>query len=184
MKSTKSGLRDTFRRLRLSIPALERATRSRAIAENILALPQVAGAPVLMAYVAVGSEVDTRPILEACWLRGRAVALPRLVDAAGGVMEMRLVRQAADLVAGPQNIPEPDVLTCPLHMPQTGDVVLVPGVAFTPAGLRLGQGGGYYDRFLAAHPACWSIGLAFAEQMAGALPQEPHDGRLSQVVSG
>jgi 5-formyltetrahydrofolate cyclo-ligase len=64
------------------------------------------------------------------------------------------------------------------------DAVIVPGLAFTPAGDRLGQGGGWYDRFLArVAPACATVGVAFAPQIVDHLPTEPHDVRLDWVVT-
>ncbi len=68
--------------------------------------------------------------------------------------------------------------------PTAVDVVIVPGVAFTPDGARLGQGGGWYDRFLAAvRPGCTSIGVGFDPQVVDELPTEPHDIRLDSVVT-
>jgi 5-formyltetrahydrofolate cyclo-ligase len=64
------------------------------------------------------------------------------------------------------------------------DAVIVPGLAFTRAGDRLGQGGGWYDRFLSAvRSDCVSIGVCFAEQLVDALPLEPHDVAVDHVVT-
>ncbi len=68
--------------------------------------------------------------------------------------------------------------------PSWPDVVIVPGLAFTPHGDRLGQGGGWYDRFLAgARPDCRTIGVGFVEQIVDTLPVEDHDVRLDHVVT-
>ena len=68
--------------------------------------------------------------------------------------------------------------------PSWPDVVIVPGLAFTSAGDRLGQGGGWYDRFLAGvRPECRTIGVGFVEQIVDALPVEDHDIRLDHVVT-
>lgn len=76
----------------------------------------------------------------------------------------------------PEDDPPPD--------PQSVDVVIVPGTAFTPGGDRLGQGGGWYDRFLSrVRPGCVTIGVGFAPQLVEALPVEPHDVRLDLVVT-
>jgi 5-formyltetrahydrofolate cyclo-ligase len=67
--------------------------------------------------------------------------------------------------------------------PLTLDVVVVPGLAFTPDGRRLGQGGGHYDRFLARlRPSCVTVGAAYAEQLVEDLPTEAHDVRVDLVV--
>ncbi len=64
------------------------------------------------------------------------------------------------------------------------DVVIVPCVAFTRSGERLGQGGGWYDRFLAeVRDDCLTIGVGFAEQLVDELPTEAHDVRLDLVVT-
>lgn len=75
-------------------------------------------------------------------------------------------------------VPEADV------EPAWPDVVVVPGLAFTVDGDRLGQGGGWYDRFLAAtRTDCSTIGVCFAEQVVDVVPLEAHDIRLDHVVT-
>jgi 5-formyltetrahydrofolate cyclo-ligase len=72
----------------------------------------------------------------------------------------------------------------PAADPSTIDVVIVPGTAFTAAGDRLGQGGGWYDRFLArVRPDCLTVGVAFAPQLVDSLPVAPHDLRVDVVVT-
>jgi 5-formyltetrahydrofolate cyclo-ligase len=68
--------------------------------------------------------------------------------------------------------------------PSWPDVVVVPGLAFTTAGDRLGQGGGWYDRYLAdVRTDCTIIGVCFSEQIVEALPVEPHDIAMHHVVT-
>ncbi len=75
-------------------------------------------------------------------------------------------------------VPEGDV------DPTWPDTVIVPGLAFTAAGDRLGQGGGWYDRFLAGTRAdCVAIGVCFSEQVLESLPVEPHDVVMDHVVT-
>ncbi len=78
------------------------------------------------------------------------------------------------LVLLPEQNPQPDSV----------DVVIVPGTAFTAAGDRLGQGGGWYDRFLLGiRPDCVTIGVGFEPQLVDALPTEAHDVRLDRIVT-
>jgi 5-formyltetrahydrofolate cyclo-ligase len=85
-------------------------------------------------------------------------------------------REQGKTVHVPEGEPPPDPLTI--------DVVIVPGTAFTPGGDRLGQGGGWYDRFLkTVRPDCVTIGVAFAPQIVDELPVEPHDVRIHKVVT-
>ncbi len=75
-------------------------------------------------------------------------------------------------------VPEDDV------DPVWPDVVLVPGLAFTPGGQRLGQGGGWYDRFLIdVRGDCETVGVCFREQLVDELPTEPHDVAVDRVVT-
>lgn len=68
--------------------------------------------------------------------------------------------------------------------PSWPDLVVVPGVAFTRTGDRLGQGGGWYDRFLVrTRPGCIHVGVAFDFQLLDAVPSAPHDVRLHGVVT-
>ena len=75
-------------------------------------------------------------------------------------------------------VPEADI------EPSWPDVVIVPGLAFTAAGDRLGQGGGWYDRFLSGVRAdCTSIGVCFAEQVLDTIPVLSHDVVMDHVVT-
>ena len=68
--------------------------------------------------------------------------------------------------------------------PQSIDAVIVPGLAFTPDGQRLGQGGGYYDQFMPLlRKDCSTIGVCFQEQLVAEVPAEAHDRRVQVVVT-
>lgn len=85
----------------------------------------------------------------------------------------------SDLERGPFGILQPSRAA-----PQiTPDLLFVPLIGFTERGERLGQGGGHYDRYLAAHPQTLAIGLAWDVQCVEELPSEPHDQRLDAVVT-
>jgi len=85
-------------------------------------------------------------------------------------------RSSDKRVVLPEDDPAPD--------PGTVDVVIVPGTAFTRSGLRLGQGGGWYDRFLPrTRSACVWIGVGFEPQLVDSLPVEAHDVRLDLVIT-
>lgn len=112
---------------------------------------------------------------------GHPIALPRF---AGSDAPMEFARHSdpfgeVDLEPGPFGLLQPrsdaDALT--------PDVLIVPLIGFTADGHRLGQGGGHYDRWLAANPDAIAIGLAWDCQLVDALPTEPHDRRLAAVVT-
>ena len=85
----------------------------------------------------------------------------------------------SDLVDGPMGLRQPPA-DAPLVEP---DVLFMPLVGFTDRGERIGQGGGFYDRWLAAHPQTIAIGMAWDVQKVGELPVEDHDMPLAAVVT-
>lgn len=100
----------------------------------------------------------------------------------GHAMEFRCVREPeTDMVPAAMGIPAPKT-TCPLVAPQELDILIVPGLAFTERGERLGYGGGYYDRYMPLCPQASLLALAFAEQMTDTLPTESHDCLIPQVL--
>jgi 5-formyltetrahydrofolate cyclo-ligase len=113
--------------------------------------------------------------------RGHPIALPR-VTTLDKPMEFRLHTdpyEESDLEAGVWGLRQPRV-DAPVVVPE---VLFMPLIGFTAKGDRLGQGGGYYDRFLAAHPQTIAIGMAWDVQEVAELPLELHDMRLSAIVT-
>ena len=113
--------------------------------------------------------------------RGHNVALPR-VTTLDKPMEFRLHTDPwgeSDLESGVWGLRQPR-LSAPVVVPE---VLFMPLVGFTAMGDRLGQGGGYYDRYLAAHPQTVAIGMGWDMQDVPELPTELHDIRLSAIVT-
>ena len=108
---------------------------------------------------------------------GKTVALP--VTQPDG--QMRFARYDGALVPGRFGIPEPPRSARTL-LPQPGDLMLVPALAYDRAGRRLGRGGGYYDRFLARVDCC-TVGLIRAAFLLDALPAEWNDVPVSAVIT-
>jgi 5-formyltetrahydrofolate cyclo-ligase len=112
---------------------------------------------------------------------GRHLALPWFADRSAP-MQFRAWRdpfQLSDLVPGPWGALQPEASADEL----VPDFAFVPLLGFTAKGHRLGQGGGHYDRWLAEHPGTVPFGLAWDIQKLEHLPQEPHDRRLSAVIT-
>jgi 5-formyltetrahydrofolate cyclo-ligase len=136
----------------------------------------------LAAYRALPREIDVDPLLTWYWSQGRQIWLPRV--AGPGDLRWHRVARAQDCVEGAYGIHEPDPEHCPEGLPSAVQV-LVPGVAFTRDGHRLGQGGGFYDRSLPRLRAsgCTLIGVAFREQIVDEIPVDAHDQMVGQVVT-
>jgi 5-formyltetrahydrofolate cyclo-ligase len=171
LREEKVALRAEMKRLRGLLDERAVAAAGAAVTARVLALPELA--PPFLCYLSVRREVPTRDLVEALRRRG-AVAVPRVID--GERMEARLLVEP--LVIGVLGIPTSDG-------PVVDDVAvaLCPGLAFDRTGARLGYGAGYYDRWLAAHPAVIPIGLTFDESLIEAVPSGSTDRRMALVVT-
>jgi 5-formyltetrahydrofolate cyclo-ligase len=129
-------------------------------------------------YLSTTGEVDTRPVIDALLAAGVTVLVPSLVDRT--TMVATEFPGWSALVTGALGIPSP-----PGAVAHGGtiDAVLVPGLAFSIAGGRLGYGAGYYDRWLAGHPAALRIGLCFESQLLADLPLADHDEPLDYLIT-
>ncbi len=152
----------------------------RALLSPILAeMEQQAGRPLCVAlYAALPHEVNLLPLLQEhpqhCY------AFPRCLP--GRQMSFHCVSQpSVELTPGAMGILTP-LPGLPLMEPERVDLLLVPGVAFTERGERLGYGGGFYDNFIPRCRRARVLALAFAEQLVETLPTEAHDLRVPQLM--
>jgi len=179
LRSQKRALRRRILALRDKLEPETRERHSAALRRVLGDLASYRSAKTVHLFVPFGSEVDTRPILEELWARQVRTVLPRV--AANRQLDHLAVTGSEELKPGAWEIPEP-VATCPAVDPSQVELILVPGVAFDRQGGRLGYGGGYYDRFLAACPAP-RIALAFALQIVDEVPRESHDLLVDDVLT-
>ena len=175
----KAALRTKIRAALRSLSPEQRRESDRALLDRFLALPQVADAHTLLLYHGLGTEPDTARLLEPLWALGKRVCLPRCLP--GNEMEARVVRRETVLVPHPWGMLEPG-LDCPLAGPADIDLVLVPGLAFDRSGGRLGQGGGFYDRWLAGFSGL-TVALCRGLVLLDQVPRESHDRRVDLVVT-
>lgn len=135
-------------------------------------------AGLILAFAPLPDEVSLWPLLESIAARGQ-LALPR-VD--GSRLSLFRVPHLTSLRAGPFRLLEPGPGALPVSAAEVG-VALVPGLAFTRTGARLGRGKGFYDRLLALLPATTPrIGVCYACQIVDSLPLEEHDMPVDEVV--
>ena len=148
------------------------------MAARVGATPEFALAERIVAYAALPDELPVFDLVEAALVAGKPLLWPR-VTLEGAIEVARaahaeLERDAAGWLTAPRAAPA-EPLT-------RADLVIVPGVAFTRRGARLGRGGGHYDRLLASSQAT-SVGVAFDIQLADQLPTEPHDRGVDLVAT-
>jgi len=137
-------------------------------------LPQYAAAASVMAFVGCKGEPDTDPLFARLAADGKRLLLPRVDD--GDIVVCSGLDPRSPSRFG---VSEPTGPALPVG---EADLVLVPGLAFTPAGYRLGYGGGFYDRFLPKVVGAY-VGVCFAEQIVDHLPVQAHDVPVQHVVS-
>lgn len=176
LTAEKSALR---RAVRSAFPgAEERDRQSRALCAHVTAWPPYQSAQVVAAYMPLPREADAVPLAEDILARGKTLALPRIESA--GVMTFRRVTALDELIPNRWGIPEP-AEDAPVVPPEAVDLILVPLEAVDRDGLRLGKGGGYYDRLLPRTQAL-TLGLALRHQRVERVPREPHDIPLHAVA--
>ena len=170
----KNALRKHFLRLRQARPPELAAADSARIRERLLRLAEVRAARSILLYLSARGEVDTWPLVELFLAEKRHLLAPRCRPGEPGRMDIHQIRALSDVAPGAFGLMEPRPDTP--RGETAPDIVLVPALSFDRRGFRLGFGGGYYDRFLAALSASVPvIGLAYDFQITDALPVEPWD---------
>lgn len=175
VRAAKQALRSRVLAARAALSAGDRAALADVLCARLLALPEVAVARCVAAYVGVGTELPTLPFLEALRGRGVAVLLPVLRPD----RSLAWGTYTGVLVDGPHGLVEPPSAAASLA---EADVVVAPGVAYDMAGHRLGRGGGSYDRALSSVTVP-VVGLALDDEMVEAVPVEAHDRTVDVVVT-
>ncbi len=176
----KRALRTELIAARARLSQEERSEKSRAIAERLEDVAAVRRARTVALYAPLGTEVDCAESARRIAARGGRVVYPRAV-----LGERRLVFcrcEPAELIRGPLGAREPPPGATEVALADL-DCVVMPGVAFSLDGLRLGRGGGYYDATLKAMSRTPRVGVAFEVQLVPALPREPHDAPLDALVT-
>jgi 5-formyltetrahydrofolate cyclo-ligase len=138
----------------------------------------IASGMIVAGYHAHRDEADPALLLQALTKRGAHIAFPR-VAAKHAALEFHRVPDGEILHPGAHGIHEPLA-----HWPRViPDMLLVPLLAYNDDGYRLGYGGGYYDRTLAALPGTRAIGIAYDGQRVDFLPHDAHDCRLNAILT-
>lgn len=178
-KAEKSRLR---KKVKVCIDALtdDYCTEAdRKITERLFSLDAWKRANVVFCYVGTGREIDTAVIIARAMAEGKRVGVPLCTGP--GMMEVRQIEDGKPLIPGSYGIPEPGK-ECPLIRPGEIELAVIPGLAFTREGSRLGYGGGYYDRYL---PEVKGLKVALCREkcLYSHLPTELHDTSMDGVLT-
>ena len=160
--------------MRKSISLQEKSQKENIIASKVLSLPEVSFANNICIYLPIGSEVDTKIIIDGLKSLGKKLFAP---VTNGDEMHAVEYSDKSDLVVGNFGITEPKGE--PFDKNKL-DLIIVPMVAFNSSRARIGYGKGYYDRFIPDD--CLTVGIAFSEQEFDFTP-ESFDKTLDIIVT-
>lgn len=182
--SSKAELRRALGEARRRLGAAERRERSRRVVAACKRLDGFRAAAVVCTYVSFREEVETVELIASLLDEGRRVAVPVHLHGTPQPMAFAEIRSLAELVPNHFGILQPPHDAARYLSTAAIPLFLVPGLAFDPAGRRLGYGLGFYDRaFAAAAPDALKLGLAFDLQVVECVPADPHDVPMDFVVT-
>ncbi|MEO1543715.1 MAG: 5-formyltetrahydrofolate cyclo-ligase [Pseudomonadota bacterium] len=181
--SEKKELRRVARRGRAAAHMQYGHEAGRMLAKFGLGFAGLADNHEVSGYIAIRDEIDPAPLLEAMSDKGHALALPVII-APDQALFLAGWTPGDDMAKGPMDIPEPVRNAASVSVDV--DCMLVPLLAVDRRGYRLGYGGGFYDRTIAALSklkAIKTVGLAFDEQIVDAVPHDDYDQRLDWILT-
>ena len=182
LEQEKALLRSTMRGVCADVSPHDARVRSEQATAHLLAEPCIHKAQCVALYVSVRHEMGTHLCLEALWGKGITSLVPRCDPARQGHMNFVELRDFSALQAGCFGLLEvgPDA---PIAT-RIPDVLIMPALAIDAQGHRLGQGGGYYDRFLMreAWKAVPRIAFVYSSQIVEAVPHASHDCTVQAIA--
>ena len=154
-------------------------TRDDCLLQRLMALSVYQKASCVLSYVSFGTEADTLRILDRVLADGKALYVPKCVPNTNRMVFYR-ISALRDLSPGAYGILEPKEAEA--YQDEANALCLVPGLAFSADGARLGYGKGYYDTFFARHPVL-KLGLCYDFQLVPQVPTQPHDVRMDGILT-
>ena len=150
---------------------------SQRLAERLFQTDAYQNALSIYGYLSYNQEIRTLPILRRAMIDGKRVAVPKVY---GDEMRFIWMDDLSLVAPGYYDIPEP-IADGPVADDELA-LMLMPGLAFDPEGHRVGYGGGFYDRYLAAHPDHKLVALCYGFQLVDHLDCEAHDIPVHRVI--
>ena len=175
----KAQMRKELRRARRQLDGEELSRESARLCRLLLELPELQRAKTVFCYVSCGGEVETHGLIRDLLARGKRVLVPRCKG--DGIMDCVAIESLDELCPGAMGILEPSA-EAPAQDPAAVEFTVVPAVACGEDGSRLGQGGGYYDRFL-ERVNCDHAAVCLERFLLPAVPSETHDRKMKCIVT-
>lgn len=178
----KLALRDQLTTARNRVPLDRAVLFARALAGHLMQAPEVRRAASVAAYVSIGREPGTSWLLDSLATARTRVLLPVLLP--DGDLDWAVHTGESALARGRLGLLEPTSPRLGVEAIATADAVLVPGLACSDDGMRLGRGGGSYDRALGRVPVgTFSCVLLHDGEVGLDVPAEPHDRAVTAAVT-
>ena len=173
----KKVLRREIREKKRAMTEEEIVDRSEKLGQLFVQSEAYRKAKTVYGYLPYNQEVRTVPMLAQALRDGKRVAVPKIY---GDTMKFLYLDDLSKVEKNDMGIPEP-IADTPVAEDKTA-LVLMPGLAFTKQGDRMGYGGGFYDRFLAEEPDHPTLALCYEFQMVDSLPTEEFDIPVDTVL--
>ena len=173
----KKELRRRIREQKRAMTREQIDSASQRLAQLLFETDLYKNASVLYGYMPYNQEVNTLLILERALRDGKRVAVPKVY---GDTMNFIYLENLSQVAPSSMGIPEP-IADEPIARDERA-LVLMPGLAFDKAGNRMGYGGGYYDKFLAAEPTHPTVALCYDFQLVDTIPTDFYDIPVDLVI--
>lgn len=190
IQTMKQGLRQSIIAARQKVAVADRTEFSRAITLHIFGLAAYKNAETVLGYMGFGAEFASMEWIQRALIDGKQVLLPKVNISTKQLELYRIGDLQQDVAPGVWDIPEPLAERCvKVDACDQLDFILLPGVAFSRDGARLGYGGGFYDKLLArisankrARPPAL-VAAAFSMQLVNEIPQEATDRNVEWLLT-
>lgn len=175
---TKKEIRQQILKKRRAMTEENVQQLSECICSKIQETTEYKDAENICLYMPIDNEVDVTMLAQHAWESGKTLWLPKTN---GTAMDFFKFDQDTSFVTGAYGVMEP--VSSEILEPDMKTVVLMPGVAFSKEGDRVGYGGGYYDRYLSGGTGCITVAVCYEFQIFEELPAEEHDIKPEMIIS-
>ena len=176
-KDLKKKLRASVKALKLNLSKEDKFEEAQAVFNKLEQLGKFGDAQYVLLYWSLNDELPTHSFIRK-WHKSKHIYLPKVV---GDDVNLHRFHGLGSLKKGAFGIMEPE--GDELHDLSLIDLAVIPGIAFTSTGKRMGRGGGYYDRLLPKLENAFKVGVGYSCQLVNDIPTEAHDVAMDLVIS-
>lgn len=174
---SKHQLRKTVLQQRNVILLAQKQAWDTSLVEQLINLVNRQNVKVVHTFIPMANEVGILPFINWMLTEGMKVVCPKSLPKRN--LENRVLTSLHQLESGMYGTQHPVHSTV---YEDSYDLIIVPGLAFDRQGYRMGYGAGYYDTFLAQHQQAHAVGVGYPFQLYDAVPTEPHDVQLNEIL--